>query len=1004
MSTTIPCPVCCVPIQSDVNRCAHCHADFSATTMGLGDSPTIIRLTAAEPLDSQALAADLVQTLTPRFQVRERLGQGGMGVVYLGRDPSLKRDVAIKVLLPEFGAEEQARARFLREAQAAAAVSHPNIVNVYESGTLVKSGSPYFVMQFIEGHALADLFPEGAHVPHSTVRRIIGEVASALEASHEAGLIHRDVKPSNIMIERHSGRAVLLDFGISALMPTHRDHEAHLTGTGVYIGTPRYTSPEQASGEALTAATDVYSLGCVAYELLAGRPIFPERTPLALMAAHIKDTPAPVRSFAPDVTEAFATLVSSMLAKGPDKRPNAHAVRRFLLPDRTLDIEWPPQGLEAAHGVLARPVPFFVAAGLSAATAVLIALSAGGGFDYLALTPLDTDVGFAQSLIREVVPQDSLATLIGTLILSISAASCLFGTVLALRGLGTVLRISLSGKSLQDLVDVGCDSHSDTAYLLNRVGRFALLTESQSAALDNGRKSFVKEVWWATIALGVTMAVLLAGFPWVQGGSAFMWPWAFPVVLMAALTARAIGIHWREARLTGERWQVPRIHLSPARPGAMPFAWLANKALWRRVPVLLRTIPFMLGSFGALMVALSTACVIAASILASRRNQAHDALALRRLIAVTDSSASLRANAWPAMAEVFDQQLLHRDTSVSNDTALALLTCRLASRNSSCDRFVPEADWMWSIKRSGQPRIATQPLDAQKGIAALTNSQFTLARTRVHVLANADLAIVFSRLDQLLPPSPTVLGTDHWNYLTSLTTIAYVDGLRAVESGNTASAVSAGTDLLRLGFEASKSGNQLITARARRITELGIALGRALASDPSGREFQLAAATVDARMATLDKLVALYDASPQAGLPFGLAGAIVALVKEPSLLDSLTHDPRTPPMVLAALPYAALTAECHSARAILIGPSKAALDRISVVDRRLSSIPFRRSLTQSVLEEAKLWQSIPQGVSEMWTTMYASVGARVVRAPPRALGYGALGRYHLCATVRAMAE
>ncbi|HEY5490621.1 MAG TPA: protein kinase, partial [Gemmatimonadaceae bacterium] len=159
------------------------------TTIGVGDSPTIVRLRAAEPVDAHAMIDDLVATLTPRFQVVRRLGQGGMGTVYLGWDPLLRRNVAIKVLTPEFAADPSAKARFIREAQAAAAVAHRNVVNIFQVGELQQTGAPYFVMQFIDGQTLDAAFPRGKPAAQSPAKRIIGEVAAALAAAHARGLV-----------------------------------------------------------------------------------------------------------------------------------------------------------------------------------------------------------------------------------------------------------------------------------------------------------------------------------------------------------------------------------------------------------------------------------------------------------------------------------------------------------------------------------------------------------------------------------------------------------------------------------------------------------------------------------------------------------------------------------------------------------------------------------------------------------------------------------------------
>jgi serine/threonine-protein kinase len=274
-----------------------------------------------------------------------------MGTVFLGRDPALKRSVAIKVLSPDLARDPVARARFAREAEAAAAFSHPNVVSVYQVGTLAPSGVPYLVMQFVEGLTLQDVLTKGGALAEPRFRRIVGEVASALEAAHARALVHRDIKPGNIMLEEETGRAVVLDFGISAVLERAEVRAAEkLTASGISVGTPMYMSPEQAAGGKVSDRSDVYSLGTVAFELATGRPPFVESSAMALIAAHIKEAPPDVRSLRGDLEPQLADLINRCLAKQPAERPSAAAVARMLLPSGVAAVEWPPPGLERLRG------------------------------------------------------------------------------------------------------------------------------------------------------------------------------------------------------------------------------------------------------------------------------------------------------------------------------------------------------------------------------------------------------------------------------------------------------------------------------------------------------------------------------------------------------------------------------------------------------------------------------------------------------------------------------
>jgi serine/threonine protein kinase len=298
-----------------------------------------------------ALTDELRAALAPGIQLLHPLGAGGMGYVFLGRDPLLKRQVAIKVLTPDLANDDTARARFVREAESSAAVGHPNVVGIHMVGELPHSRTPYFVMQFIEGRTLGDDLESGSGMTESRARRIIGEVAAALAAAHARGLVHRDIKPANIMVEAESDRAVVLDFGISAILAkgAGATQGAKLTQTGTYLGTPTYMSPEQATGEEVKEKSDVYSLGCVAFEMLTGKPPFQGQT-LMVMAAHVKDQPMPMSSARPGVDAHLAQVVDRCLAKDPAARPTAAEVAQSLLPQTQPLIEWPPPGLEPLRG------------------------------------------------------------------------------------------------------------------------------------------------------------------------------------------------------------------------------------------------------------------------------------------------------------------------------------------------------------------------------------------------------------------------------------------------------------------------------------------------------------------------------------------------------------------------------------------------------------------------------------------------------------------------------
>lgn len=428
-------------------------------------SATFARLTASEPIAAHELIADLIETLAPRFQGLTRLGQGGMGIVYTARDPLLKRDVAVKVLAPEFREDVGARERFVREAQAAAAVAHPNVVNIFQVGELTATKIPYFVMQFIEGATLEQAYPRGNAAPEAATRRIVGEVAAALAAAHGRGLVHRDIKPSNIMLDPHTGRAIVLDFGISASVQ-QPPRDERLTATGMYIGTPRYMSPEQASGETATEKSDIYSLGCVAYELIAGRPVFEGKSAMDLMASHLRDQPQPLSEVRPGIDREFASVVMRCLAKDPASRPTASEVHRRLTPGGEALLEWPPPGLETLTGRAVR-----VARILWLGDAVLLAAL----LPFILAGPRMPSVADSTGVV--------LLLLCGVVAIAILAT----GAVKVVRTARRAVAAVRNGFSWLTVTETLADDAGDSGLLITGARQYAALTAEQRAALRRGR-------------------------------------------------------------------------------------------------------------------------------------------------------------------------------------------------------------------------------------------------------------------------------------------------------------------------------------------------------------------------------------------------------------------------------------------------------------------------------------------------------------------------------------
>ncbi len=271
---------------------------------------------AGNPSDPD-LRAHLERALDSTYELDREIGRGGMGIVYRARDRRLKRLVAIKVLPPELAFRQEIRTRFLREAETAAQLNHPNIVPIYSVDE--REGIVYFVMALVDGGNLAARLHDEGRLHPSEVRRIMLEVASALAYAHERGVVHRDIKPDNILIQREDGRVLVTDFGIARAVSEGAD--SRLTATGMAIGTPAYMSPEQSTGErVIDGRSDLYSLGVVGYQMLTGDPPFTAPSTPALLVKHLSEAPQPLATRVHGVPEDLERAVMLLLEKDPDNR------------------------------------------------------------------------------------------------------------------------------------------------------------------------------------------------------------------------------------------------------------------------------------------------------------------------------------------------------------------------------------------------------------------------------------------------------------------------------------------------------------------------------------------------------------------------------------------------------------------------------------------------------------------------------------------------------------
>jgi predicted Ser/Thr protein kinase len=301
--------------------------------------------------ERDALRARVEQAVGALFEIEEEIGRGGMAVVYRARDVRLRRKVALKVLPPELAFRDDVKRRFLREAQVAAQLSHPNIVPIYAVGEL--DGIVYFAMGLVEGDPLARLLASEPRPPVTVVRQLLREVAEALAYAHARGVVHRDVKPDNILVEQASGRALVSDFGIARAA----EGDPRLTLTGNAVGTPAYMSPEQAMGDReVDGRSDLYSLGVVGYQMLAGELPFGATNTPAMLMKHISERPPPLHDVRTDLPANLVHAIERAMAKGRNERwPDASAFRDAVAENATVaDVDSPSQdsriGLHARVG------------------------------------------------------------------------------------------------------------------------------------------------------------------------------------------------------------------------------------------------------------------------------------------------------------------------------------------------------------------------------------------------------------------------------------------------------------------------------------------------------------------------------------------------------------------------------------------------------------------------------------------------------------------------------
>jgi len=502
------------------------------------------------------LFLSLQEALAGHYALERELGRGGMGVVYLARDVRLDRPVAIKLLPPELAAHDKLRDRFVREARTAARLSHPHIVPIHAVDEV--RGYVFYVMSYVDGETLAERVANRGPLPPREASRVLQEVACALAAAHAQGVVHRDVKPGNILLERGTGRAMVTDFGIARLA------DGSETPVSELLGTPEYMSPEQACGDAVDARSDMYSLGIVAYYVISGQLPFTAPTMPGVLAKQITQAAPPVASVAAAVPDSLANAIDTCLIKDPSRRfQSAEAFSDALAPTLLKRRE------------VAVPVRAFLDPRKMWALAVAPVMMITGGIVVMttSLPYLFTTLGYV-GLIRAVGVGNVVLGILMPLILSSRWLRPLLRGGYGVSDIAGALRASFDQRREELLFEYGTKPTT-------REKRLNEITVA-GAALNVGA--------WAALVLGATAHWLLP-FAFISG----MWPIAG---VFSATTSRARSNEgsWWAKRWEGVmgRWltKLASIKLGARsaaadRPTEMAIAFSA-KALYDELPKALR--------------------------------------------------------------------------------------------------------------------------------------------------------------------------------------------------------------------------------------------------------------------------------------------------------------------------------------------------------------------------------------------------------------------------------
>jgi hypothetical protein len=879
---------------------------------------------------------------------------------------------------PALANDPTARARFGREASAAAAVAHPGVVSVYQVGQLARSGTAYFVMQYVDGISLMDDMVPGQAIPEPRARRIVGEVASALAAAHARGVVHRDIKPANIMTEQ-GGRVVVLDFGISAALE-HRlvPGVDRLTAEGHSIGTPMYMSPEQAAAAEITGKSDVYSLGVVAFELTTGRPPF-AGTPMELLAAHLKDPPPKVASLRPDIGAEFAQLIDACLQKHPEDRPAAADVARALLPSVQPIIEWPPPGLDSLRETGAR-------------LATSLNLTAAGAFGFMALQlwqPIMLSPTRLNDWLQEHGPTDPTRDFDGVplwfFVLTLLSVAALGLVPIVLSRAWTLARqlswARRSGYPWRVLLDVAWDASSDTGALINGSGRFAIMEASLREHLLRLRR--VSSAVESALPLLAALSLVTWVIGWTGGraaagvvlpareaallfGPAILW-------LFTIAWLRRIEVRWGSSARAPSR---PHWRKQPALRPELLDAWLMSAG--RRGAVDKRGAFLSLTSYLAVMILLAlivAGTVVFLALFASARNVAlSKEHALRLLASLTTDS--LRPTPWPA----YD--------------SLVALSARIPDQGAVVDTQAAQRLIGWTRFQRGEIAYFPAYLNAdttgrpEQGLSGSNYEFLRFIGSNPSPVSTADipklaedtltpLLNLWRRIARSAPLPPL------WHSRPDLPTLESPLSFSGLGRSRHTALHNVSASLVALAER--DSATALLRAREN------ISVARQMAR--SEVFFEHLVGLVDIRFASqlidrtgdvmndsalkdeAERLRVLVLRAKTDLLPWWRGGAAV-LMSDPSnpVLASYASVSTLSPAARTLLAHAAVTGFCFNAREIIFGPSPRRRDVLSGIARALRRVPRMDDVILAERRELDEWISAPSRMNQRYLDVLAGLG------------------------------